>query len=188
MWSRNNPTAALPGLRPNRIGNPNVPRDQRTLLKYYDTGAFATVCAPGDQNCNPNTPGDAGRNIVRDLASSIWTPRSSRISVSRIGITFNCGWRRSTRSTRRTCNPDGSLASATAGQISSTIGNMRIANRRQVYLLIFAPRRFLSGREPPFSSKCMSGLCQESESIFCFSYARRRFARVPEQKHIARTM
>ena len=45
----NNPTTALPGLRPNRIGNPDVPRDQRTLLKYYDTAAFTPVCAPGDQ-------------------------------------------------------------------------------------------------------------------------------------------
>jgi hypothetical protein len=119
----NNPTAALPGLRPNRIGNPNIPRDQRTLLKYYDTAAFAPVCAPGDQNCNPNTPGDAGRNIVRgpgfiNLDSSLFKDFGfkDRYHFQLRLEAFN------TLNTPHFANPDGSLASATAGQISSTIG------------------------------------------------------------------
>jgi outer membrane receptor protein involved in Fe transport len=124
----NNPTAALPGLRPNRIGNPIIPRDKRTLLKYFDTAAFAPVCAPGDQTCNPNTPGDAGRNIVRgpgfiNLDSSLFKDFawSDRYHFQLRLEAFN------TLNTPHFANPDGSLASATAGQISSTIGNMRIA-------------------------------------------------------------
>lgn len=63
--SGNNATAALPGLRPNLVANPIIPRNKRTLMKYFNTDAFAPVCAPGDQNCNSNMPGNAGRNIVR---------------------------------------------------------------------------------------------------------------------------
>lgn len=126
--SGNNPTAVLPGLRPNLIGDPTIPRDKRTLLVYFNTAAFAPVCAPSDQSCDQNTPGDAGRNIVRgpgyiNLDSSLfkefaWNERyhfQLRLEA------FN------TLNTPHFANPDGDLADATAGQISSQIGNPRIA-------------------------------------------------------------
>jgi Carboxypeptidase regulatory-like domain len=62
----NNPTSVLPGLRPDLVGNPVIPRTQRTLLKYFNTDAFTSepfnCSTPTSVTCN--APGDAGRNIL----------------------------------------------------------------------------------------------------------------------------
>jgi hypothetical protein len=52
------------GLRPNLVSgaNPTLPRNKRTLQKYFNTDAFAKVA--GQSNKNPLI-GNAGRNIVR---------------------------------------------------------------------------------------------------------------------------
>ena len=42
--------------RPNLLRNPNLPGDQRTPQKWFDTSAFQPVAPPGN--------GNAGRNIV----------------------------------------------------------------------------------------------------------------------------
>lgn len=123
-----NPSAALPGLRPNLVGNPILPRDKRTLGAYFNMAAFAPVCAPNDQTCNPNVPGNAGRNIVRgpgyiNVDSSLfkefaWNERyhfQTRLEA------FN------TLNTPHFRNPGGNLGDqATFGQINSTDQNARV--------------------------------------------------------------
>jgi hypothetical protein len=157
VLSGNNPTAALPGLRPNRMGDPTIPRDKRTLLKYFDTAAFAPDCVPGDQTCNPNTPGDAGRNIVRgpgfiNLDSSLFKEFAfkDRYHFQLRLEAFN------TLNTPHFANPDGSLASATAGQISSTAPGV-----------ICALHKLPASLSSNLLSRVCAGLCREFASIFC---------------------
>jgi len=55
------------GLRPNLVGDPVLPADQRALSHYFNTAAFSVAgfdCMP---TSNPlcYTPGTAGRNLVR---------------------------------------------------------------------------------------------------------------------------
>jgi hypothetical protein len=60
----NNPTSAFPRLTPDQLGDPILPRGQRTLMKYFNTDAFSTarfICP----TCDANAPGDAARNVVR---------------------------------------------------------------------------------------------------------------------------
>lgn len=125
----NNPTAALPGLRPNRVGDPNISRDKRTLLKYFNTDAFALPCAPSDSSCDPNTTlGNAGRNIVRgpgyiDLASSLFKDFawSDHYRLQLRLEAFN------TLNTPHFNNPNGDLGNASNfGQITSTDQNARV--------------------------------------------------------------
>ncbi|MGO8720910.1 MAG: carboxypeptidase regulatory-like domain-containing protein [Acidobacteriaceae bacterium] len=62
-----NPTGVLPGLRPDLIGNPKLPRSKRSLNEWFNTAAFSTTrftCDPTLPNCHPYAPGTAGRNIV----------------------------------------------------------------------------------------------------------------------------
>jgi len=56
--------ADYPGLRPNLVPgqNPTPPRQNRTIAKWFNTGAFTSV--PGQSNGHP-IPGNAGRNLVR---------------------------------------------------------------------------------------------------------------------------
>jgi hypothetical protein len=64
----NNPTSVLPGLRPDVIANPVLPRGQRTLLHYFNTAAFVNsnqyfnCSGKGPDTCND--PGDAARNLL----------------------------------------------------------------------------------------------------------------------------
>jgi len=64
----NNPTSVLPGLRPELIGNPVIPRSKRTLLEYFNTAAFSdssqyfNCSGTGPDTCN--SPGNAGRNLL----------------------------------------------------------------------------------------------------------------------------
>jgi hypothetical protein len=67
---------AFPGLRPDFLKSPVLPRDQRTNQHYFNTTVCtAEPCAPGaafsvarfncmpGPGCNPNAPGTAGRNL-----------------------------------------------------------------------------------------------------------------------------
>lgn len=47
------------GLRPNALQNPNLPRGERTLTRYFDTSAFSI------EGLGPTDLGNAGRNLVR---------------------------------------------------------------------------------------------------------------------------
>ena len=128
----NNPSAAFPGLRPDLVGDPVLPRDKRTLLHYFNTAAFSVA----DFNCgNPNlpdtcyVPGDAGRNLLYgpgfiNLDSSLfkefaWTERY-RLQL-RLEA-FN------TLNTPHFANPDGNFNDGTFGQISGQTGGQE-ANR-----------------------------------------------------------
>jgi outer membrane receptor protein involved in Fe transport len=60
---RNSNNAGYEGLRPDLVGDPTIPRDQRTLLHYFNTAAFSTArfdCG----TCDPLAVGNAGRNLV----------------------------------------------------------------------------------------------------------------------------
>ena len=53
------------GLRPNLIKDPTLPRDERTLNRYFDTSAF---CKPDPTTCPPDNAdglGDSPRNLLR---------------------------------------------------------------------------------------------------------------------------
>jgi hypothetical protein len=54
-------TPGYEGLRPDQVGDPNLPRSQRTLDKYFNTAAFSTAAFTGT---NLYGYGDAGRNPV----------------------------------------------------------------------------------------------------------------------------
>jgi len=49
---------SCPGMRPNVVGDPEIPKADRTLQKYFNTAAFV---APTGGQC---IPGDASRNIL----------------------------------------------------------------------------------------------------------------------------
>jgi hypothetical protein len=54
----NGASKTCPGVRPDLIGNPDLPKGDRTLLKYFNTAAFAP---PAGGGC---TPGTTPRNIL----------------------------------------------------------------------------------------------------------------------------
>ena len=128
----NNPSSVLPGLRPNLVGNPVIPRNQRTLLHYFNTAAFSSAAF----NCNPNTsiscnaPGDAGRNILYgpgfiNLDSSLFKSFQwkERYSVQLRFELFN------TLNTPHFANPNGNEGDqGTFGEITNQTGGQE-ANR-----------------------------------------------------------
>lgn len=127
----NNPSAALPGLRPDVVGDPTIPRGQRTLLHYYNTAAFSDArfdCStPTSTSCNAS--GDAGRNLFDgpgyiNLNSSLFKEFqfAERYHLQLRLEAFN------TLNTPHFGNPDGDLADLTAGQISNQTGGLE-ANR-----------------------------------------------------------
>lgn len=70
--------------RPDLIRNPNLPKAERTLARYWDTGAFVRV--PG----GTNRFGNAARNVVIGPSLTNWDASlSKRFALSeRWGITF----------------------------------------------------------------------------------------------------
>ncbi|MGB8060289.1 MAG: hypothetical protein WCF26_00145 [Candidatus Sulfotelmatobacter sp.] len=58
---RSSYTPGYEGLRPDQVGDPTLPRSQRTLDKYFNTAAFSTAAFTGS---NLYGYGDAGRNPV----------------------------------------------------------------------------------------------------------------------------
>jgi len=59
----NNPTGSSPGLRPDLVGNPTLPRKSRTLSEYFNIAAFTSAPFTGPLG-NALAPGNAGRNIL----------------------------------------------------------------------------------------------------------------------------
>lgn len=70
-------------LRANRIGNGNLPSDQRTILRWFDTASFA---AP-----RPGTFGTSGRNVI--IGPGIDTWNLSAIKNTAIKERFNLQFR-----------------------------------------------------------------------------------------------
>ncbi len=122
-----------PGLRPNLIADPNLPKSQRTLGEYFNTAAF---CAPNTTTCTPATPsningsyfGDAGRNLVRgpglvngDFSLFKTFSFTERMKLQTRFEFFNV------TNTPHFANPGGDLSAASSfGIINHTIDNPRI--------------------------------------------------------------
>ena len=127
----NNPSSVLPGLRPDLIADPVIPRDQRTLLRYFNTDAFTSApfdCStPTSVTCN--APGDAGRNLLRgpgyiNLDASLFKIFSftERFRLELRLELFN------TLNTPHFANPNGDEGTmSNFGEITQTFGNQRIA-------------------------------------------------------------
>ena len=127
----NNPSSVLPGLRPDLIADPVIPRDQRTLLRYFNTDAFTSApfdCStPTSVTCN--APGDAGRNILRgpgyiNLDASLFKIFSftERFRLELRLELFNA------LNTPHFANPNGDEGTmSNFGEITQTFGNQRIA-------------------------------------------------------------
>jgi Carboxypeptidase regulatory-like domain len=118
----NDPTGVLPGLRPDKIGSPNLPRDKRTLTKYFDTAAFTNDPFSAGTG-NELAPGDAGRNLVVGPGNiNLDTSFFKEIPVyehSRVQFrveAFNA------LNTPHFGNPDGTVNSGTYGQITRQNG------------------------------------------------------------------
>jgi hypothetical protein len=127
----NNPSSVLPGLRPDLVGNPVIPRAQRTLLHYFNTAAFTSepfnCSTPTSVTCN--APGDAGRNILYgpgyiNLDASLFKTFqfTERYSLQLRLELFN------TLNTPHFSNPNGDEGDeGNFGEITQTFGNQRIA-------------------------------------------------------------
>lgn len=118
---RNGDNPVAPGLRPNLVGDPDLPRSDRTLTRYFNTAAFS------QQGLGPNEPGNAGRNILRgpgyiNLDLSLFkTFRltdavSAQVRVEAFNLT----------NTPHFANPNAELSQGNFGTITNTIGNSRI--------------------------------------------------------------
>lgn len=127
----NNPSSVLPGLRPDIVGDPTLPRAKRTLLHYFNTAAFSDTrfdCStPTSITCN--APGNAGRNILYGpgyinldgslFKSFAWKERYRLELRLELFNTFN---------TPHFDNPNADEDSASNfGEITGTYGNQRIA-------------------------------------------------------------
>jgi hypothetical protein len=117
----NDPTGVLPGLRPNLVGVPNLPRGKRTLAEYFNTSAFTNVPFSGP-NADPIAPGNAGRNIVVgpgnvNLDASLFKEVPiERIKLQLRAETFNA------LNTPHFGNPDGNASDGSFGEITRQNG------------------------------------------------------------------
>jgi hypothetical protein len=116
------------GLRPDLVGDPTLPKSQRTLQKYFNTSAFDisrfNCSTPGCQFL----PGTAGRNILTgpgyiNLNLSLFKDFAitERVKLQTRFETFN------TLNTPHFANPNSDMSSpALFGTINRTSDNMRI--------------------------------------------------------------
>jgi hypothetical protein len=130
-----NPNGVLPGLRPDLVGNPTLPRSKRTLTHYFNTAAFSTTrfnCgAPtAPPNCNQYAPGTAGRNIIVgpgfiNLDSSLFKEFAvtDRYRLQLRLEMFN------TLNTPHFSGPDGNMSNGTFGAIQFQNNGTSTANR-----------------------------------------------------------
>jgi hypothetical protein len=127
----NNPTSVLPGLRPDVIANPVIPRGQRTIHEYFNTKAFVdsnqyfNCSGTGPDTCND--PGDAARNLLYgpgyiNLDSSLFKnfQMEERYNLELRLEMFN------SFNTPHFDNPDGDENDLGFGGITGTYGNQRI--------------------------------------------------------------
>ncbi|HEY6372062.1 MAG TPA: TonB-dependent receptor [Candidatus Sulfotelmatobacter sp.] len=118
----NGGSKACPGVRPDIVGDPTIPKGQRTLAKYFNTAAFAPnpggQCTPGDTSRNILTgPGfvNADVSLFKDFAITEGARLQTRFEF------FNV------TNSPHFANPNSDLSqSSTFGSITRTYGNMRI--------------------------------------------------------------
>jgi hypothetical protein len=119
---RGAPLTTCPGVRPDIIGDPTIPRSQRTLAKYFNTDAFSSANLSGCE------PGDAPRNLITgpgyiNLDSSMFKEFAIREGM-KLQTRFEFF---NTFNTPHFENPDGVESDGTFGQIPARVGNnMRI--------------------------------------------------------------
>jgi hypothetical protein len=118
---RNGSVIGYQGLRPNVLYDPNLPANQQTLERYFDTTAFSLTGLAKTQ------PGNAGRNIVHgpdfiDVDLSLFKEVSLREgAILQIRVeSFNVS------NTPNFAAPDGDLSTGQFGQITQTVGIPRI--------------------------------------------------------------
>ena len=121
---RNPQNTGYEGLRPDVVRDPNLPASERTLARYFDTGAFASSAFTG---ANKLDLGNAGRNLVRgpglgniDLSALKEIPLRERIGMQLRFEIFNL------TNTAHFANPGGDMATGNFGSITQTVGNPRI--------------------------------------------------------------
>jgi hypothetical protein len=121
---RSSYTPGYEGLRPDQVGDPTIPRSQRTLDKYFNTDAFSTAAFTGS---NLYGYGDAGRNPVRgpgfvNVDMSIFKEFSlpEKASLQTRFEFFNA------TNTPHFANPIGDMSSPNFGAIRYTNGQMRV--------------------------------------------------------------
>jgi hypothetical protein len=112
---------ACPGIRPNLIGDPTIPKGNRTLQEYFNIAAFAQPggqCIPGDTARNIlSGPGyvNADVSLFKDFAVTENAKLQTRFEF------FNV------TNTPHFSNPNSDMGSPTTfGAITRTTGNMRI--------------------------------------------------------------
>ena len=106
------PTLA-PAERPNRIGAGNLPNDQRTLDRWFDTGAFR---APAQF-----TFGNSGRNVLEGPGYFNVDTGVHRNFQLREAMRLTYRWEMFNALNRANfTNPNSSIGTSTAGQISGT--------------------------------------------------------------------
>lgn len=122
---------AFPGLRPDIVGNPVLPRGQRTLGEYFNTAAFSVTrfdCGGPSPppNCNPNAPGDAGRNLFNgpglinvDFSLFKEFAPTEKLRVQTRLELFNA------LNTPHFSNPNGDMSSGVFGVIQNVSGHAR---------------------------------------------------------------
>ena len=117
--TNNNAFAGFALQRPNLVGKPNLPPDQRTPGQYFNTAAFAT--APqftiGSASRNP-ARGPAYRDI--DFALVKHTSLPGETDVDFRAEIFNL------MNTPEFSQPNGSFGSAAFGSITSTVTDPRV--------------------------------------------------------------
>jgi hypothetical protein len=109
------------GLRPNLLRDPNLPRDERALARYFDTGAFSVA------GLAATDIGNAGRNLVRgpgfvnaDVSLfkqfNIRERAAAQVRVEAFNVT----------NTPHFAGPNSDMSQGDFGVISGTVGNPRI--------------------------------------------------------------
>lgn len=109
------------GLRPNLVGDPNLPRDERTLTRYFNTNAFS------NSGLGNTDIGNAGRNLVRSPGSvnadvsvfkqfSLSERTAAQFRVEAFNVT----------NTPHFAGPNTDMSQGDFGTITGTVGNPRI--------------------------------------------------------------
>jgi hypothetical protein len=111
-------------LRPNLIGNPNLPSGQRTLDMYFNTKTFDNTAFTG---ANQYALGNAGRNLIvgpgyvnADTSLFKEFPIKERVRFETRFEVFNLS------NTPHFANPVGDMSQPTFGHITRIYGNMRV--------------------------------------------------------------
>jgi hypothetical protein len=117
----NNEIAAFPGLRPNLVGDPNLPKGKRTLSEWFNTAAFSTTGLSATQ------PGNLGRNIFNgpgfvNVDFSLFKEFAvrERYKLQTRLEAFNA------TNTPHFYNPNADISSPTFGEITQAGNNYRI--------------------------------------------------------------